>query len=74
MQALPILETDPQKVWDLMEKHYHANYFEQVIYKKYGYIFEDKDQEEFMSEMIRIRNDLKSEVLDIDKQYENEIR
>jgi hypothetical protein len=47
-EAVALLESDPQKVWDLIEKHYRKNYFEQVIIKKYAYLFDSKDESEYL--------------------------
>jgi hypothetical protein len=52
IESLPILEQDAQKIWDFLEKHYRPNFFEHVIYKKYGYLFEDKEEDNFRNEMI----------------------
>ena len=49
-------------MWDLLEKHYKPNFFEHVIFKKYGYIFEDNTEDDFMKEMLKIRTQVKLEV------------
>jgi len=62
IEALPTLEQEPDIIWNLIEKHYRPNFFENVVFKKYGCLFEDNTEEQFRSEMIEIRDQIKVEV------------
>lgn len=61
VSALPALEADPHKLWAVMEKHYRANFFDGVILKKYGQLFEDKNEGEFADHLKIVRDEIKQE-------------
>ena len=52
------MEQNPFKVWDLIEKHYKKNFFENVIIKRYATIFENKDETDF----VQLMNDIRARV------------
>jgi hypothetical protein len=58
------MESDPTKIWELVDKHFGANFFEPVVLKKYGYLFEDKDEEVFRQDMLEIRAEVKYQIED----------
>ncbi len=58
MEAIALLESDPQKIWDLVEKYYRKNFFEQVIIKRYAQIFENRDEAEYLEFL----NDLRKKI------------
>ncbi|CDW71095.1 UNKNOWN [Stylonychia lemnae] len=74
IEALPALEINPQRIWDLIEKHYKPNFFENVIFKKYGYLFENKNQAEFMDQMGLIREEVLIEMQQLSNSYENKLK
>lgn len=57
-----------------MEKYYRPNFFDGVIYKKYGFLFEDKSEQSFYEEMQRIRQEIKSKMEELTLSYENQIQ
>jgi len=57
-EAVVCMEQNPFKVWDLIEKHYKKNFFENVIIKRYATIFENKDETDF----VQLMNDIRARV------------
>ena len=66
-EAVALLEGDPQKIWDLVEKHFRKNFFEQVIIKRYAYLFDSKDEAEYLDQMQAIRVTVANEVVAMGK-------
>jgi hypothetical protein len=65
--GLATLESSPFKIWDLIEKHYRKNFFENVIIKRYSSLFENKDEVDFVQTMTDIRARVTLEVSNISK-------
>eukprot|EP00347_Sterkiella_histriomuscorum_P009328 403341630 len=74
IEALPALEAEPQNLWNLIEKHYRPNFFDNVIYKKFGYLFENKNEASFTEQIKLIREEVKEEMMGMAKNYENTIK
>ena len=55
IEAVSVLESDPQKIWDLIEKFYCKNFFEKVIIKRYAQIFENRDEAEYVEFLNELR-------------------
>jgi hypothetical protein len=66
-EAVVCIEQNPFKIWDLIEKHYKKNFFENVIIKRYASIFDNKDETDFVSLMNDIRTRVTLEVGNISK-------
>lgn len=73
-EALPSLEDNPKKVWDLIEKNYEPNFFEPVIVKRYAHLFESKDEDEFFRHLEEIRRAALEDVHSISKQYDQQVK
>lgn len=66
-EAVALLENDPQKIWNLVEKHFRKNFFEQVIIKRYSYLFDNRDEAEYLEQMQAIRKTVADEVINFGK-------
>jgi hypothetical protein len=66
-EGLVTLESSPFKIWDLIEKHYCKNFFENVIIKRYSSLFENKDEVDFVQIMRDIHARVTLEVANISK-------
>lgn len=66
-EAISSLESNPQKVWDLVEKHYKPNFFEGVIIKRYANIFENKEESDFAAQMSELRVRVALEISNVTK-------
>jgi hypothetical protein len=47
MEALPHLESNAEKIWEKLEEFYSSNFFDDCIFKKYGYLFDENTEERF---------------------------
>ena len=74
MEALPKLEIDPQKIWDQIERNFGRNYFDSVVVKLYGNLFEDRDEQTFLKDLRNVREEIKQQVQDVTQNYEDIIR
>jgi hypothetical protein len=54
-EGIASLEPNPFKVWDLIEKHYKKNFFENVIIKRYASLFDNKEVIDFVQGMSEVR-------------------
>lgn len=66
-EGLATLESSPFKLWDLIEKHYRKNFFENVIIKRYSSLFENKDEVDFVRTISEIRARVTLEIANISK-------
>lgn len=50
------LESDPFKIYDIIEAVYRQNFLEKPIIKKYGHLFDDNAEGKFKKRFEEIRN------------------
>lgn len=60
LEALPLMENDPQKIWNYIEKHFGKHYFDSVVVKIYGNLFEDRDEKAFHEDLKNYRQEVKN--------------
>jgi len=55
LECMAVLEKDSFVVWNSIEETYYPGFFEDVVFKKFGYMFDENSEKNLLAHAERIR-------------------
>lgn len=69
-ESLPILCKEPSRLWEAIESTFRKGFFDQVVFKKYANLFDEKAENNYLKIIQEIRKEVANELKQLKKHYE----